>query len=60
MNSFSPVQVLGNLLVGNMVSLSEQISEGKSGSLFLWTQNSRFAIKTISKDERGVCLSFRY
>ena len=40
------------MLLGNLSSLSEQVSEGKSGSLFFWSQNSKFVIKTISKDER--------
>ena len=34
--------------------LYDQVSEGKSGSLFFWSHNSRFAIKTISRDERIV------
>ncbi|KAL8448741.1 hypothetical protein Emag_003867 [Eimeria magna] len=45
--SVGPEQLLGNLILGNLSSLSELVSEGKSGSLFYYTTDGRFMIKTI-------------
>eukprot|EP01043_Picozoa_sp_COSAG02_P020904 COSAG02_NODE_1045_length_15004_cov_13.824220_3_plen_1075_part_00 len=45
-------QVIGGLLMGDLRGLSELVSEGKSGSLFFWSHNGRFMVKTISSDER--------
>ena len=40
-------------LLDNMKNISKlQISEGKSGSFFFFTNDNRFLIKTISKGER--------
>ncbi|XP_026194326.1 uncharacterized protein LOC34622224 [Cyclospora cayetanensis] len=48
--SVGPEQLLGNLILGNLASLSELVSEGKSGSLFYYTTDGRFMIKTVSKE----------
>ncbi|CDJ43485.1 phosphatidylinositol-4-phosphate 5-kinase, putative [Eimeria tenella] len=48
--SVGPEQLLGNLILGNLSSLSELVSEGKSGSLFYYTTDGRFMIKTVSKE----------
>lgn len=47
-------QVVGSLIMGDMFSLNEQISEGKSGSLFFWTKDGQYMIKTISRSESHV------
>ena len=55
MLSLGPEQLLGNLLLGNLSTLSEHISDGKSGSFFFYSNDGRFLVKTISKSE-VVCL----
>jgi 1-phosphatidylinositol-4-phosphate 5-kinase len=49
--SIGPEQLIGNLLLGNITSLQEQCSEGKSGSFFYYTHCGRFVIKTIPHTE---------
>ncbi len=44
-------QVIGSLLLGDLVGLSEQVSEGKSGSFFYWSQDGRYMVKTFSRAE---------
>ena len=51
MKSLGPENILGNLLLGNLHTMSELASEGKSGSLFYLTHDSKFYVKTISKAE---------
>jgi len=43
--------ILGNLLLGDLGSLSSLVSEGKSGSFFYWSHDAQFMVKTISADE---------
>lgn len=38
-------QVIGSLLLGDLFGLSEQVSEGKSGSFFYWSQDGRYMVK---------------
>eukprot|EP01052_Picozoa_sp_SAG31_P006778 SAG31_NODE_315_length_17848_cov_18.145811_8_plen_863_part_00 len=45
-------QVIGGLLMGDLRGLAEMVSEGKSGSLFFWSHDGKFMIKTIDEDER--------
>ncbi|KFG50869.1 phosphatidylinositol-4-phosphate 5-kinase [Toxoplasma gondii p89] len=45
--SVGPEQLLGNLLLGNLSSLSELVSEGRSGALFYYTADGKFMIKTV-------------
>ena len=49
--SLGPEQVLGNLLIGRLSTLSEKISDGKSGSFFFFSHDGKFMAKTISKGE---------
>ena len=44
-------KVVGSLLLGESTGLSEKMSEGKSGSLFYWSRDGQFMLKTIGKDE---------
>lgn len=49
--SIGPENILGNLLIGNLNSLREIASAGKSGSLFYLTHDKKFFVKTISQAE---------
>eukprot|EP01103_Thecamoeba_quadrilineata_P013151 TRINITY_DN3560_c0_g1_i4.p1 TRINITY_DN3560_c0_g1~~TRINITY_DN3560_c0_g1_i4.p1 ORF type:complete len:623 (+),score=94.12 TRINITY_DN3560_c0_g1_i4:552-2420(+) len=49
-------QVLGNFLIGNLSTLSVKPSEGKSGSLFFYSWNGSFLVKTISRFEKSTLL----
>lgn len=39
--------------MGDLGGMSSMVSEGKSGSLFYWSHDGRFMVKTIGADERG-------
>ncbi|CAD7955611.1 unnamed protein product [Amoebophrya sp. A120] len=52
LRSVGPEQLLGNMILGNLSSLSELSSEGKSGAFFYYTADGSFMIKTISKEEK--------
>ena len=39
--------------MGDLRGMSSMVSEGKSGSLFYWSHDGRFMVKTIGADERG-------
>ncbi|KAL8429413.1 hypothetical protein Efla_001251 [Eimeria flavescens] len=49
-HSIGPEQLISNLLLGSLASLSELVSEGKSGALFYYTANGKFIIKTVSRE----------
>jgi Ca2+-binding EF-hand superfamily protein len=49
--SIGPEQLLGNLVLGNLASLSELSSEGKSGAFFYFTADGKFLIKTVARKE---------
>lgn len=49
--SIGPEQLLGNLVLGNLASLSELSSEGKSGAFFYYTADGNFMIKTVARKE---------
>ncbi|KAG2372711.1 hypothetical protein C9374_013612 [Naegleria lovaniensis] len=51
MLSLGPEQLLGNLLLGSISTLSEHLSDGKSGSFFFYSNDRKFMVKTISKAE---------
>jgi 1-phosphatidylinositol-4-phosphate 5-kinase len=51
LKSIGPENLIGNLLMGNIASLKEQCSTGKSGSFFYYTADSNFMLKTISPAE---------
>ncbi|KAJ8611260.1 hypothetical protein CTAYLR_004163 [Chrysophaeum taylorii] len=44
-------QVLGSLLLGEIAGLDERLSQGRSGSIFLWSSDRRFLVKTIDASE---------
>ena len=52
LRSVGPEQLMGNLLLGNISSLAQQSSEGKSGSFFYYTADGQFLLKTISRNEK--------
>lgn len=49
LQSVGPEQLVGNMVLGNLASLSELCSEGKSGAFFYYTADGRFLIKTVSR-----------
>lgn len=51
LKSIGPENILGNLLLGDLHTMTELISEGKSGSLFYLTHDNHFFVKTIRADE---------
>jgi 1-phosphatidylinositol-4-phosphate 5-kinase len=51
LKSIGPENLLGSLFMGNIASLKEQCSTGKSGSFFYYTSDSLYMLKTISRDE---------
>ena len=51
LKSIGPENLIGNLLMGNIQSLQEQSSTGKSGSFFYYTSDQNFMLKTISCEE---------
>ncbi|EFC50642.1 phosphatidylinositol-4-phosphate 5-kinase [Naegleria gruberi] len=56
--SFGPEMFISNLLVGRLTSLSERLTDGKSGNFFFYTNNGRFLCKTISTSEFETALVF--
>lgn len=54
--SIGPEQLLGNMLLGNLSSLSELSTSGKSGALFFYTSDGRYLLKTVSKREKDLLL----
>ncbi len=44
-------QVLGNLLVGRLSTLTEKMTDGKSGNFFFYSPNGQYLCKTISAGE---------
>lgn len=41
--------LIGNLLMGNLSTLTDQTSEGKSGSFIYYTEDNNLIVKSISK-----------
>jgi 1-phosphatidylinositol-4-phosphate 5-kinase len=54
LRSVGPEQLLGNMILGNLSSLSELSSEGKSGSFFYYTADGKYMMKTISEKEHAL------
>eukprot|EP01053_Blabericola_migrator_P000620 Blabericola_migrator_1__619@NODE_1153_length_5262_cov_26_285467_g786_i0_p2_GENE_NODE_1153_length_5262_cov_26_285467_g786_i0NODE_1153_length_5262_cov_26_285467_g786_i0_p2_ORF_typecomplete_len488_score53_73PIP5K/PF01504_18/2_8e71_NODE_1153_length_5262_cov_26_285467_g786_i08642327 len=50
LRSVGPEQLIGNMVLGNLSSMSELCSEGKSGALFYYTADGRFLVKTMTKE----------
>jgi hypothetical protein len=53
LKSIGPENILGNLLLGNLNTMREIASAGKSGSIFYLTHDKKFFVKTISKSEHA-------
>ncbi|CAJ1342571.1 unnamed protein product, partial [Effrenium voratum] len=51
LRSVGPEQLLGNLVLGNLSSLSELSSEGKSGAFFYYTADGKYMMKTVTPKE---------
>lgn len=51
LRSIGPEQLLGNLVLGNLASLSELSSEGKSGAFFYYTADGNYMMKTVVPKE---------
>lgn len=49
--SIGPEQLIGHLQLGKLTSFSQKSSDGKSGSFFFFSHDSKFMAKTISKSE---------
>jgi Ca2+-binding EF-hand superfamily protein len=49
--SMGPEQIMSNLLLGNLASFGEKVSDGKSGSFFFYSFDERFMVKTIPQHE---------
>ena len=43
--------MIGNLLMGNLTSLTDQTAEGKSGNFFYYTEDTKLIVRSISKEE---------
>lgn len=52
--SLGPEKVLGNLLLGNLQSLCEMVSTGRSGSFFFKTNDGKYLIKTLPPEEHNL------
>jgi Ca2+-binding EF-hand superfamily protein len=52
MKSVGPESLLSNLFTGSLSSLSELVSEGKSGSFFYFTHDGRYMVKTLREGEK--------
>merc|ERR1719401_2074274 len=51
LRSVGPEQLLGNMVLGNLSSLSELSSEGKSGAFFYFTADGKYMMKTVTSKE---------
>lgn len=54
--SIGPEQLIGHLTIGKLTSFSHKSSDGKSGSFFFFSHDSKFMVKTISKSEANTFL----
>jgi len=51
LRSIGPENIIGSMIMGDIATVKEQCSTGKSGSFFYYTPDNRFMIKTISHSE---------
>ena len=51
LKSIGPENMLSNLMKGNLTTLTELVSCGKSGSFFYYSADGRFTLKTIHRAE---------
>ncbi|GIX63787.1 proteasome regulatory subunit [Babesia caballi] len=49
LQSVGPEHLVGNLVLGNLSTMSELLSEGRSGALFFFTANGRLVLKTVTR-----------
>jgi len=56
-NSIGPANMLSNLVLGSLTSLSQLGTEGKSGSFFYFTSDAKYMVKTIAKAEHSLLRS---
>jgi len=54
LKSVGPEQLLGNMILGNLSSLSELSSEGKSGAFFYYTADGKYMMKTVTPKEHSL------
>lgn len=54
LHSVGPEQLLGNMVLGNLSSLSELSSEGKSGAFFYYTADGKYMMKTVTQQEHSL------
>lgn len=47
LRSMGPEQLVGDLIFGNLSSLTEKVSSGKSGSFFYYSSDDKYMLKTI-------------
>lgn len=46
--SLGPEQIIGNMMLGNLSSLSELCTEGQSGAFFYYSADGKYLVKTIT------------
>ena len=51
LKSIGPENIIGSLIMGDISTVKEQCSTGKSGSFFYYTPDSKYMIKTVSHHE---------
>lgn len=51
LRSIGPENIIGSMIMGDISTVKEQCSTGKSGSFFYYTPDNRYTIKTISHNE---------
>jgi len=51
LKSIGPERIISHLIKGNVNTLSELVSTGKSGSFFYFTADGKYTIKTIHTKE---------
>ena len=51
LRSIGPEPMLNNLIRGNLKSLAELTSAGKSGSFFYYSADGKYTMKTVSREE---------
>merc|ERR1719326_620499 len=57
LRSVGPDSLLGNLVLGNLASLPELSSEGKSGAFFYYTADGKYMMKTVAGKEKRLLKS---
>jgi 1-phosphatidylinositol-4-phosphate 5-kinase len=56
LNSVGPQRFVSGLVSGNIDTLAELTSSGKSGSFFYYTPDGKYMLKTIAREEFEVCI----